>query len=171
MHPTLPSVYLTFWLLFRLQIALLSQTCWLIFTPSNYCLPISTSQPPAYCFSLIVFDHFSSLGVSAAWGWEGDPTTKLLYYRMMRWGLRLGDRRDGGMERVKHSWVAVGSAKWNYKKRPSFCFIGWHRDWARVWLMFTCISETCESCFIAESSWVLLRSSDLDLELELDDVT
>lgn len=112
MHSTLPPVYLTFWLLSRSQIALFSCASWLIFTPSNHCLPISNSQPLAYCFSLIAFDHFSSwVRVPPEAGGPLSASSSIT-----EWWKRGEVGESEGWRGVSHSWVALGSAMWNYEE-------------------------------------------------------
>lgn len=153
MHPSLPPVYLAFWLLSWLQIAPLSQTCWLIFTPSNYCLPISNSQPLAYCFSLIGFDHFSSwVRVLPEAGRPPPPNSSITEW----W-----DRGEVGGLEGRCGWSAAGS-QWAQPsgiiKKAVILFHSLRRDWWRVWLMFTCISKTCESHTLNRTHTWVFRS-------------
>lgn len=67
--------------------------CWLIFAPSNYWLPILNPQPVPYCFSLIVFDSFSSWVQALPEGARGLPPPPPPPLSIIEWRYR---GKDGG---------------------------------------------------------------------------
>lgn len=135
-----------FTILASFQITNCSQTCRLIFTPSNYCLPISNSQPVPYCFSLIVFWPFLIFGVRVPPEAEPPPPPNSSITERWYIGVRPEGWRDGGSE------AQLGRS--GLSQVEVIFFHSLHRDWWRVWLMFTCHSKTLSTvqrleCFIA----------------------